>query len=173
VLQVINGLHRAMRGDEDKSEDTAKFNSAFVAVLTALGGAGNLLRDCGVQGSRPHGHTIAIERDGAQMSEREDDFFGLCPYCHRGNGYANAGRSHRAYCREHKVSWLIGSNLFSSWRHETNEQQLAIWSEIGLDDFEDIMPFFWPETLAGADAPETHVSDDGARENTSDNGDRK
>jgi hypothetical protein len=81
--------------------------------------------------------------------ERQHDIFGLCPYCHRTDGYLNAGRSHRFYCIEHKVSWSAGSNLFSSWQWETEAEQRAKWAEIGLDHFEDVEPFFWrPQTLA-------------------------
>jgi hypothetical protein len=89
--------------------------------------------------------------DDTIMSTRQDDSFGLCPHCHRMDGYANAGRSHRAFCREHKVSWFIGSNLFSNWREQTEEEQRANWADIGLDTFEDVEPYFWPETLARAE----------------------
>jgi hypothetical protein len=49
------------------------------------------------------------------------NFFGGCPHCGRGDDYLNVGRSHWFVCREHKVKWLAGSNLFSSWREETEE----------------------------------------------------
>ena len=77
---------------------------------------------------------------------RQDDILGLCPHCHKVKGYANAGSSHRAYCKEHKTSWFVGANLFDSWRDQTEEEQRMIWDEIGLDEFEEIdKPFFWPE----------------------------
>jgi hypothetical protein len=96
--------------------------------------------------------------------ERQDDYFGLCPYCHKMDGYANAGRSHRAYCKEHRVSWLIGANLFSDWRDQTEEEQRAIWEDIGLSTFKDIVPFFWPETLARAERERSEVPDDAVDE---------
>lgn len=37
----------------------------------------------------------------------------------------NVGRIHFGYCREHKVKWKLGENLFSSWRHETAEDWQA------------------------------------------------
>ena len=37
-------------------------------------------------------------------------YFGLCLVCHGADGCANAGRSHRFYCKEHKTSWPVGSN---------------------------------------------------------------
>jgi hypothetical protein len=82
-----------------------------------------------------------------------DDHFGLCPHCKKTDGYANAGKSHRFYCKEHKVSWCVGSNLFSDWRGQTEDEQRRIWNEIGLNDFANIEPYFPPEVLATARAP--------------------
>jgi hypothetical protein len=72
------------------------------------------------------------------QTEKQNDYFGLCPVCHKWDGYANAGRSHRFYCREHKTSRLVGANLFSSWRYQTEEEQRRIWDEIGLDEYQDV-----------------------------------
>jgi hypothetical protein len=92
-----------------------------------------------------------------------DDYFGLCPICHKTDGYANAGRSHTFYCKEHKKSWLIGSNLLDSWRVQTIEEQLKIWDEIGLEEFEDVEPYFYPrqkQTRAlGTAQKETNTDD--------------
>jgi hypothetical protein len=71
--------------------------------------------------------------------------FGVCPYCHKFDGWANAGKSHRMYCKEHRVSWYVGANLFGDWRDQTEEEQRRIWAEIGLDDFRHVEPFFPPE----------------------------
>jgi hypothetical protein len=76
--------------------------------------------------------------------ENFDDHFGLCPICHKTDGYANAGRSHRFFCKEHKTSWCVGSNIFSDWRHQTEEEQRRIWNEIGLECFQDVKPYFHP-----------------------------
>ena len=82
-------------------------------------------------------------------------FFGLCPVCHETDSCVNAGRSHRFYCKEHKTSWCVGSNLFSSWRGQTEAEQRAIWDEIGLNDFEDVKPYIPRECIAfrAADTP--------------------
>jgi hypothetical protein len=82
-----------------------------------------------------------------------DDYFGLCPHCHKNDGYVNAGKSHRFYCKEHKVSWCAGSNLFSSWRHQTEDEQRRIWNEIGLNDFADIEPYFPPQVATESRPP--------------------
>jgi hypothetical protein len=72
------------------------------------------------------------------------DSFGLCPVCHKTDGYANAGKSHVFYCKEHKTCWCVGSNLFSSWREQTEEEQVRVWDEMGLEEFEDVEPYFYP-----------------------------
>jgi len=66
------------------------------------------------------------------MSETEDanradgdDAFGVCPYCLKTNGYISIGRSHWFYCSEHKVCWLVGSNLFSWPFDESWEEMIA------------------------------------------------
>jgi hypothetical protein len=89
------------------------------------------------------------------MTETNDDrgdkiegYFGLCPVCHKYDGRANAGRSHHFYCKEHKTSWCAGSNLFSDWRHQTEEEQRKIWDAIGLDGFADVEPYINPKYLA-------------------------
>jgi hypothetical protein len=82
--------------------------------------------------------------DDFDFDKAGDYHFGVCPVCHKTDGYANAGRSHRFYCKEHKKSWLVGSNLFSSWRFETLGEQKQKWDEIGLSDFEDVEPYMGP-----------------------------
>ena len=49
-----------------------------------------------------------------------------CPECHKEGGHVlNVGRNHFGVCMEHGVCWNIGSNLFSSWRHQSEED----WQE--------------------------------------------
>jgi hypothetical protein len=50
-------------------------------------------------------------------------YFGLCPTCHKTDGYLNVGRSHWFVCDEHRTKWCAGANLFSSWREETEAEQ--------------------------------------------------
>lgn len=68
------------------------------------------------------------------------DYFGVCPTCKKSDGYINIGKGHWFYCREHKVRWFVGSNLFSSWRDETEEEQHAQYAELGMGDFWDVVP---------------------------------
>jgi hypothetical protein len=91
----------------------------------------------------------------------DDDTFGVCPICHKYDGHANAGRSHRYYCKEHKTSWCIGSNLFSGWREQTEDEQRQIWDEIGLNNFKDVEPYFHPRSTSEIDSTESIKCDDG------------
>jgi hypothetical protein len=76
-----------------------------------------------------------------------DGSFGLCPICHKVDGWANAGKAHVLYCKEHKKTWCIGANIFSSWRDQTEDEQRKIWKEIGLDEFEDVEPYVVPPSF--------------------------
>lgn len=49
-----------------------------------------------------------------------DEYFGGCPHCGQTDGYLNVSRNHWFVCDEHKVTWRVGSNLFSSWRDESD-----------------------------------------------------
>ena len=57
-----------------------------------------------------------------------DEYFGGCPECGRVSAHLNFGRNHYGTCDEHKVYWWFGSNLFSSWRYETE----ADWQRNGV-----------------------------------------
>ena len=48
-----------------------------------------------------------------------DEYFGGCPECGNSDGYLNVGRNHWMTCDEHRTTWPIGANLFSSWHDET------------------------------------------------------
>ena len=86
-------------------------------------------------------------------------YFGVCPVCGNEDGYLNIGRTHFFHCREHKIAWDIGANLFSSWRDESEE----VWKENAklLEEFitpEEYLegrresPILEPETLGEAPA---------------------
>ncbi len=51
-----------------------------------------------------------------------DDYFGVCPTCRKYSGCLNIGRDHWFYCETHKTKWWIGSNLFSGWKSQTEEE---------------------------------------------------
>jgi len=69
-------------------------------------------------------------------------YFGVCPMCHKTDGYLNVGNMHVFLCHEHKKAWAIGANLFSSAMDETLEQQLAEEEKIGFSEYEEVEPYF-------------------------------
>jgi hypothetical protein len=68
---------------------------------------------------------------------KQDDYFGVCPHCLQASD-CNIGRANWMYCKEHRVKWQVGENLFSSWRHETEEQWFNNYEL--LKDFREINP---------------------------------
>ncbi len=67
--------------------------------------------------------------------------FGGCPYCGGYDVFLNIGRDHWIICRTHQVKWHIGSNLFSNWRNETEEQWLRNTYElVGYREVESVLP---------------------------------
>ena len=48
-----------------------------------------------------------------------NDRFGNCTICKRRDAILNVNRVHFGVCHRHRVCWCIGSNLFDSWRHES------------------------------------------------------
>jgi len=72
---------------------------------------------------------------------RQEDDFGLCPECHRNDGYLNVGRTHIFICHEHKTAWIFGDNVFSDWREQTEETFEE--NKKLLDGYREVKPFFW------------------------------
>lgn len=69
-----------------------------------------------------------------------DAYWGGCPTCERHDGYINIGRGHWFYCAEHKVCWWVGSNLFSSWKDQTDAEQRAEYDAVGFEGMREIKP---------------------------------
>jgi hypothetical protein len=53
------------------------------------------------------------------MTVTTTNYFGGCPTCGGCDGYLNLRRDHWMVCHACKTRWVIGANLFSSWRDET------------------------------------------------------
>jgi hypothetical protein len=64
--------------------------------------------------------------------------FGVCPICHKTDGYLNVGNDYWFVCNEHKTKWVVGANLFSSCMDETPEQQRADQEKIGFAGYEKV-----------------------------------
>ncbi len=74
----------------------------------------------------------------------EAEYFGGCPTCESSDGYINIGRGHWFHCAEHRVRWFIGSNLFSSWKDETETEQRATYDRLDFGTFTDVEPVVNP-----------------------------
>jgi hypothetical protein len=70
----IDTLNRALIGDENKSDDMAKFIRAADMIRTAFGCVVIIIHHCGVAANRPRGHTSLSGADDAQLAvERSKD----------------------------------------------------------------------------------------------------
>jgi hypothetical protein len=79
-----------------------------------------------------------LSREGC--NGQDEQYFGSCPFCLDNDGYLNIQRAHYFYCRIHRVVWLAGENLFSSWREQSKfefDENRAY-----LKDFRIICPLF-------------------------------
>lgn len=67
-----------------------------------------------------------------------DEYFGGCPVCGEYTDCLNVNRDHWMVCEKHRTRWCIGSNLFSSWRHENED----IWkrNRETLDGYTNVDP---------------------------------
>jgi hypothetical protein len=74
-----------------------------------------------------------VNRDRGAMNE---DYFGVCPTCGSNDGYVNVEQDPWFICKEHRVKWLVGSNLFSTWQ----DQGLGdcVEAALMLSEFEEV-----------------------------------
>jgi hypothetical protein len=129
-------------GDEPSSKrgELEKQRKAFLAALTPQE-MRTLTYRMRVAISRCEWDADDLERKAGCINVT--NYFGGCPHCGGNDGYRNAGRSHRFFCDAHKTSWCVGSNLFSDWRFETEEQQRAKWHIEGYADVEPLPEDTW------------------------------
>src|SRR5262249_17349776 len=74
VAVVIDTLNRSLSGSESKDEDMAAYIKAADAIREALGCAVIIIHHCGVDGSRPRGHTSLTGAADAQIAvSRNED----------------------------------------------------------------------------------------------------
>jgi hypothetical protein len=74
AIIIIDTLNRALIGDENKSDDMAKFIRAMDAVRTTFDCLVLTVHHCGIVGSRPRGHTSLSGADDVQIAiERGKD----------------------------------------------------------------------------------------------------
>jgi hypothetical protein len=70
--------------------------------------------------------------EGVLDSKRNDARFGVCPQCHRNDGYINVGREHGFFCKQHRA------NMFNTWKTETEAAQRCAYDELDFDKFETV-----------------------------------
>jgi hypothetical protein len=71
---------------------------------------------------------------------RRDDHFGNCPECSRTDGCLSVGSDHWYHCRMHRTKWWVGSNLFSGWRDQSEEDWAR--NHATLSDYREVRPAF-------------------------------
>jgi hypothetical protein len=72
AVVVVDTLNRALNGGENKPEDMSKFIRAADAIRTAFACAAIVVHHCGVDDSRPRGHTSLPGADDAQIAVSRD-----------------------------------------------------------------------------------------------------
>jgi hypothetical protein len=72
------------------------------------------------------------------MTKTFDDYFGGCPECGGNHGCRSVGRVHWHYCDDHKTKWSVGENLFSCWKHMTEQEFEA--NRRHLEDYDVVTP---------------------------------
>ncbi|MCP5306097.1 MAG: hypothetical protein H6953_11710 [Chromatiaceae bacterium] len=76
-----------------------------------------------------------------QLKPATTEYFGGCPRCGKTDGYLSIGRDHYFVCDAHRTYWYAGSNLFSSWRKETEADWQRNRNELaGYRQVEPVMP---------------------------------
>jgi hypothetical protein len=85
--------------------------------------------------------------DISQTSAMQPNYyFGACPQCQKTDGYTNIGPHQWFFCKTHKVKWWAGTNIFSDWRDETEDEQRANYGGIGLGEFKHIEPIYYSQS---------------------------
>jgi hypothetical protein len=88
--------------------------------------------------------TRVAELETELQMQRWDDYFGLCPHCHQNDGYLSIGRDHWFFCDKHRTTWWGGSNMLSSWREETEQEQREKFEAKMFDTYKKVEPYFYP-----------------------------
>ena len=74
---VLDTLNRSIDGSESKDDDMGKYLTAAEAIEQAFGCVVPIVHHCGIDGSRPRGHTSITGTCTAQIAVKKDDATGL------------------------------------------------------------------------------------------------
>jgi hypothetical protein len=72
AVVVIDTLNRALNGDENNSQDMARFIRAADMIRAVFGCTVIIVHHCGINGNRPRGHTSLSGADDAQIAVARD-----------------------------------------------------------------------------------------------------
>jgi len=72
VLVVLDTLNRSLRGSESSDEDMTAYLNAADAIREAFECAVVIVHHCGVDGTRPRGHTSLTGTVDAQLAVKRD-----------------------------------------------------------------------------------------------------
>jgi RecA-family ATPase len=72
VAVVLDTLNRSMQGSESNDEDMSNYVKAADAIREAFGCAVIVVHHCGIEGTRPRGHTSLTGAADAQLAVRRD-----------------------------------------------------------------------------------------------------
>jgi hypothetical protein len=73
VVVVLDTLNRSLDGSESKDEDMGAYLSAAEAIQAAFGCVVIIVHHCGVEGTRPRGHSSLTGTADAQLAVKRDD----------------------------------------------------------------------------------------------------
>jgi hypothetical protein len=143
ALVVIDTLNRGMVGDENKSDDMAKFVRAADAIRTAFDCAVIVVHHCGVAGSRPRGHTSLSGADDAQIAvSRDDDGILTVAIEHLKDGEASTplgGRLERVELGRDDDGETFSSCVLVPAEAATKERKLSPAPQLALDQLNDLL----------------------------------
>lgn len=96
AIVVIDTLNRALIGDENKSDDMARFIRAADIIRVTFDCLVIIVHHCGIVGTRPRGHTSLTGADDAQIAiERSEDGIITATVEHMKDGEASAPMASR------------------------------------------------------------------------------
>jgi hypothetical protein len=72
AVVVIDTLNRALNGDENNSQDMARFIQAADMIRAVFGCTVIIVHHCGINGNRPRGHTSLSGADDAEIAVDRD-----------------------------------------------------------------------------------------------------
>ena len=144
--------YRMLREKGTETAFSGKYNKHYEKGVYKCAGCGKDLFNSAAKYASQSGWPSFFEAIDSNKIELKDDntlgmkrievvcddehYFGHCPVPGHENHCLNIRRSHWKVCDRCKIKWLIGENLFSSWREEgqdiweTNAERISNYEEV-------------------------------------------